>query len=244
MNHTEIFTEKRKEFSGLIRYAAKRYQIPGLLDKEDLQQEALIILDEFVKSDRFHPDTDDFRKMFKTTLWHGLSNVLRAHKTQKRDYRKKLHQDFSELEQRMSDFEGTNLRIALDLGFGEALSIQANPEEFSIAMEKIAELDMFLKQLEGILDKDAKVVLQEILVPRSWDEIPEYCKVNTSGDEYWRTPRKKVPQQVIARYLDWPLIRVKRAIKRIRRKATEIESSIGSQFIDSTGLKARRRRYS
>lgn len=262
----EVFLQKLREFEGLIRYASRRYHIPGVLDPDDLYQEGLLILDKMLCDDYAYvldPDSIDFKKMFKTELWHGLWKVLQKCKTQKRDWKKLIGKDFSQLERsassskrgaRLEDkriplnfdqgdqsFNDTTFRSTWNRTLEEAISSGLNPEQFLELQEKISEVDNLLDILIERLDDEARIVLIELLHPRSWDEIPTEYKTNGTRDDYWRVPRK-VPQHVLARILGWPLIRVRRAVSRIRRHAGALGDELGFDLIAVAGLKKRRRR--
>ncbi len=270
-NHTAVFTRKLKEYESLIRYASRRYQIRGVLDPDDLYQEGLLILDKMLRpgvhdyEHEFDPDSVDFRKMFKTELWHGLWKVLQKCKAQKRDWKKIVHKDYSQLEKNASrsgrcgaptdDQVGLDLvgslsdasyvggssdRSLSDKLAGDVFSHGLNPEQQLEAREYIEDLDEFIDTLICRLDDEARVVLSELLYPRDWDEIPDDCKTNGYEDEYWRVP-KRVPQHVLARMLDWPLIRVRRSISRIRKHAAAIGEELNMPRV-AAGFKKRKRR--
>ncbi len=128
-DHCEEFLSKLKEFSSLIRFASYRCQIPGVLDSDDLYQEGLMILDRMFHEDYpYLLDTDiDFRKMFKTELWHGLFKIIKRHKAQQRDFKKVVPQDYSELEKR-SQLNGETPSLE-DIPCFESFTGKFDPEE-------------------------------------------------------------------------------------------------------------------
>jgi len=192
----------------------------------------------FVEYD-FDPESDDFRKMFKTELWHGLWKVLQKFKTQKRDWKRLVQKDYSDLESRAASDSWASDPGDPDVG-EEILSGKLTPFQRLETLEDISELDEFIDTLVHRLDDEARVLLSEILYPRSWDEIPQEYKTNGTEDEYWRVP-KKIPQHVIARMLGWPLIRVRRALSRIRKQAAALGEEQGNPRI-AAGIKKRKRR--
>jgi len=229
-SYSEEYLRKLREFDRLIRYAAFRYRIPGVLDSEDLYQEGLIILDKMFRKYNFHPDSDDFRKMFKTELWHGLWHVLQKYKQSKRDWRRVLNKDLSTLEL-ASDEESGNLH-------SDALhAFASSPEDHVRETQTNESLSLFLDTLVARLDDEARVVLSELLYPRSWSEIPEESKKNSSDDIYWRCPKKRIPRHILASILGFPKIRVRRAIKRIRSAALEVSTELGTDLVSKAGLR-------
>lgn len=228
-DHTKQFNEKVQEYNRLIWYAARRYRIQGVLDPEDLYQEGLIILDKMFREYDFHPDSPDFRKMFKTELWHGLHHVLQRHKAEKRDHRNTvLGEDVSEL---IESSEGD----MWDRPRPET------PEQKIFAGLEIERVDEFIETLYQQLDWEAQVVLREIINPRSWEEIPESCRTTKNDEPVWRK-FKQIPQHVIANILDWPLIAVRRAIKRIRKTAKLLARDSGFKLLAAVDLNKRKRR--
>lgn len=261
-NRDEVFLQKLQEFESLIRYASNRYHIPGVLDPEDLYQEGLLILDKVVTDElanewvlasrrsgaRIHVDkladrTADFRKMFKTELWHGLWHVLQKFKTKKRDWRKLEQNDFSDINRSVSeDYPwDRSLTRSASVKAEDISSVGLDPEQIVELAEKLQEVDSFLDILINRLDDEARVVLHELLYPRSWDEIPKVLRTNGYDDEYWRVP-KKIPQHVLARMLGWSLIRVRRAISRIRKQATVVGDELGLDILAVTGFRKRRKK--
>ncbi|MCG8433048.1 MAG: hypothetical protein MJA83_03325 [Gammaproteobacteria bacterium] len=161
----------------------------------------------------------EFNKMFKTELWHGLSKIIQLHKTQKRDYKRVMSEDFSELESTrpefslLSSFEGTS-----------------NPERDCLLREEAYRVDSFLKRLSETLDSDANVVLHELIYPTPWEDIPEVFKWTSAGGVYERVPQK-VPLHIVADLLDWPLIKVRRAVKRIRKRGQELAAEMNLDLV-------------
>lgn len=231
-DYTSTFLKKLREYERLMKFASYRYSVPGL-DPDDMYQEALLILDKMLRKYDFDPDSSDFRKMFKTELWHGLWNVMHRYKVSKRSWKKVVHFDYHDL-----DTKGPlDSRVSI-----EAVSSNSTPETHVIASQANKEIEKFIQTLTERLDDDAQRVLAEILNPKSWDEIPEEFKENQFGDDYWRTPKKKVPLHVIAYMLDWSHIRVRRAMRRIRREAKELGGELGLPLISAAKSRHRRKR--
>lgn len=247
-NSSALFDRKLQKYDRLIRYASYRYALPGVLEHEDLYQEGLIILATFIKSDRFDPDSIDFEKMFKTELWHGLSHHLHKFKTAKRDFKKIIPHDYSDLERYAC--RRPSLQRSKMLGLGsyaqnkisiESFYCHADPQEAIELRESMARINGFVKLLVSRLDEEAIEILEEILDPTPWEDIPEYLKSTQHDDLYWREPKKKVPQHIIARMMDLPLIRVRRAIKRIKRAALDVGDELGFQLLAAAGINFERR---
>lgn len=229
-----VFLDKLQEYEGLIRFASKRYQIPGILDCEDLYQEGCMILNKMLQDDYAYPldpYSRDFRKMFKTELWHRLGHCTHKQKARKRDYRKVAFKDFGDI-----DPTPVNDSSARDTFTNEELdsfSSGLSPEELYEAIEHQCDVEEFLDNLIESLDDEAQIVLSELLFPTPWEEIPDSCKLKSDFTVRVRNPKKKIPQSVLAEMLDWPLVRVRRAITRIRRTAIIIAENKGLKVLAS-----------
>lgn len=237
----DVFLKKVKEYDSLIRYAAKRYKISGVVDPDDLYQEGLFILDECVRKSSFEPDSSDFRKMFKTKLWHGLGKAIHKRKAKKRTWKKILNEDFSQLERLVSRSHDYSSSSELGASVEDFYSAKLNPEQSLELREEVNEVDKFLELLVDRLDDDARIVLYELLYPREWSDIPEDCIANAFGDEYWRVP-KKIPKAVIARAMDWPLTKFRRAVSRVRKQSKILGEELGIDIIVAAKAKRSRRR--
>lgn len=225
-----LFIRKLQEWEGLIKFASRRYSVPGVLDPEDLYQESLIILDNMFRKYDFEPDSDDFRKMFKTELWHGLWHVLQRTKASKRDWKRLVPKDYS-------DMENESTCGDRDVAPGHVMSTD-NPELAYAEKEAHEAVDKLIDLLVERLDDEAKVILNEMLHPRSWDDIPEEFKFTGREEVYWRTP-KHIPQHTIAEVLGWPLIRVRRAAKRVRRQAKALGEELGLDILAAVEFQRR-----
>lgn len=232
-DYTELFLRKVEEWEGLIRFASHRYRIPGVLEPDDLYQEGLMILDDMFRKYDFEPDSDDFRKMFKTELWHGLWHVLQKYKTIKRDWRKVTPKDFADIERDLASGEADGLPL-------DRVTCTFTPEEAYEIKESTENTERFIEMLVDRLDDEARVVLSELIYPRTWDEIPDKYKCTGNDEVYWRVP-KKVPQHVLADLLGWPLIRVRRAITRIRKHAKALGVEVGFEEMASAQIGRRKK---
>lgn len=223
----EEFLRKLQDFDRLIRFAARRYKIPGVLDADDLYQEGLIILNMMFSKYDFSPDSDDFRKLFKTELWHGLYKVLQRHKQSKRDFRKLVNQDYSIYEQ------ATDEELAAG---SDIIPLAASPESQFFSREDQTQVREFIEKLSERLDSETRIILSELLYPREWSDIPPEFHCNSTTDSYWRRPKKIIPRHVIADMLGIPRIRMRRAVNRIRVLATQVADELGMDPITKAGL--------
>jgi len=219
-----------QEYIGLIKYAAKRYSVPGLLDKEDLVQEGMLILDQLLEDNEFDPTTPDFRRMFKTLLWHGLASKVSAFRAQKRDFRKLVYENDT-------DDEGG------DTSGSWLVSSDPSPEQLSASIADAEVLRNFLETLLARLDDEAKGILQEILSEKSWEEIPEQYRCTELEDEYTRVPKRKVTGYALAGSLGIPFIRFKRGLKRIRVAAVDVADEVGLEAIRQLDFYRRRKSH-
>lgn len=224
-DYCDEFMDKLKEFDSLIRYAAHRCRIPGVLDPEDLYQEGLLILDRMFHDDyEYYLETDvDFRKMFKTELWHGLIKIINKHKAKRRDFKKVLNEDYIDIERKVQMREEGAPAV-------EAFQGNYDPEQAFFVKEEADQVELFMDKLVERLDDDANVVLQELMYPTDWEDIPEVFKWTATDGVYERMP-KRVPLHIIAELLGWPHIKVRRAVKRIRKASQELAPEMGFDLI-------------
>ena len=87
------FNQLCDDWAGLIHAAANRMAIPGRLDHDDLCQEAQMLLWEMVEEGDYPTDSSDFSKLYKTRLWHRMTDLVRRERTEGRDYRREIHAD-------------------------------------------------------------------------------------------------------------------------------------------------------
>lgn len=227
------YERKLQEYKPLIKYAARRYSIPGVAGAEadDLYQEGCLILDWMVRHSQFEVDSHDFRKMFKTKLWHGLADTLKSHKRKKNDYRKVVY-----YEQRREDLDGEAQAKELsaqdlETSLQSIRGSERDPEQAALDYEQMLKVERFIEILTARLDSDARKMFYELLYPKSWDEIPEEYHRTSQGDVHWRKPRKKIPQHVIADMLGWSVMRVRRSTGRLRREAAAVAEELGFEGV-------------
>lgn len=192
---TTKISEKIQEFNGVMLAASSRYEIPGVLDAEDLYQEALHILDMMFVSYDFSPDSDDFRKMFKTHLWHELSTLCQRENYQKRDWKSKISEQTS-----LEDGVGS----LWDVIPGDTL-----PADIYIEYkESASRVEAFLSDMNFILDEDGKVLFNELLDPSPLD--PNIVK------DYKRVPKKR-SSTILSRQLGWTKYKVTKYLDQIKK---------------------------
>lgn len=219
----DVFLRKLKEFEGLLRFAAQRYSINGVVEPDDLYQEGCVLLDTMIRNGVFEPDSEDFRKMFKTRLWHELWRFPRAAKSQKRDYRKNLSFDVSPtLQDLMTEQVDCTQSDPGTFDPEKALGTETTSPEITVLVhEESVRTSKFLDELRSRLDADACRVFQELVSPRTWEDIPQQYRETVWGDGYFRLPRR-IPHRVLADTFDWPMSRFRHALRRIRRVAKEL----------------------
>lgn len=244
-----LFSEKLQEFEGLIRFASTRYRIDGVLSPDDLYQEGLMILDKMVRGDYRHdldPHSTDFRKLFKVELWHGLNKVLQKYKTQKRNYKCLINGDISQIEIQLQSASRSKRRYrahTTEIVASEAGTMYVRAEQHDLLefLEAVRDAEKFVDALAFRISDDDRLLLFELLYPRSWEDIPNHLRVTITGDDYWRTPRK-VPFHVIADVLEWSLTKARRSLARIRREASLLAKEYGFELISSVDERKRRKR--
>lgn len=203
MYHT-AFLAQRKKYESLMQYAAFRCAIPGVLDQEDLYQEALIILDKMFRKYDFAPDTDDFRKLFKTELWHGLCKVVAKYNTQARDHK-------------MSVSANTNDEGGYDL-FSRTSGDYGDPEEILVYAEGVKRSEKLLSMLMGSISEDAIAVLELTL---DQDGMRDALR-----SEYTRLPAR-LCSSMLGEYLGWDKARVSRAKAELESRALAVAEILG-----------------
>ena len=124
-----------------------------------------------------------------------------------------------------------------------ACAFKDTPESQFIEMEEVLEASSFVDKLRDFLedDEDALVLLEELLNPRDWADIPEDCRVTRDDLCYERLPRR-IPMHVLALVLDWSSIRVRRTLKRIRVAAKKLAEREQLELLSSAPI-GRRRKY-
>lgn len=202
MSRTDVFATKLKQFDGLIRYAARRCRTPAI-DADDLYQEGTIILDNMLDKYEFDPASDDFDRMFKTELWHGLVDALRKTKAKKRDFRSTSY---------LEDIEADDYSVVVG---------GKSPEDILSEKEVAIRVGEFLDKLIAALDYDSVLVLGELVSPTSWDELPRDVKSLSDYDLYERVP-SKVPNYIRAEVLGMSPTKFKRTIRKIRSRASQV----------------------
>ncbi len=213
------FDDKLSKFKRLMRFAAWKYSIPGVLEQVDLYQEALVILNSVFRKYSTKDDSE-FRKLFKTELWHGLSNVTRSYKCLKRDYRVSV------------PLENGGTEDGDQWGDQPACfqTAQVSPETELITKEDYEAAGELVDRVISVLDDDAVDVLGELLDPTPWASIPDVFKTPLIdfgfGTTYSRTP-KTVPRHVIADMLGMSLREVRLAKSRIAKEIVIAAESDG-----------------
>jgi len=213
----EFFLKKVDEFEPLLWYAAKRFEIPGVLLPEDLYQEGLIALEEtFDNHWTCDPDSYDFTRAFKSRLFHRMSEVLRRHKTESRDWRKELHATLD------NDDENEVLGKIPQTTFPSPDHLLAM-RDLSRYLEAI-EAELKQAAIDGPLFStiaDDALELLRILVDPDF-ELPEHIK-----SCYERLPSSGLSNSILAELTGWDIMHVRRALKRLRKHAAKLASQFG-----------------
>jgi len=220
----ETFIRKLREYEPLLWAAAKRFEIKGVLLPEDLYQEGMIALEQtFEEHWKTDPDSPDFTRSFKSRLFHRMSDVLRRHKTQSRDWRREVRDGA-----RLSPDATTDPDVPVCDRLPQSVF---PPPDSSL---ELRDLKRFVKTLEADLKEaslngplwgssadDALEVLR--LVVDDGLEIPDEIR-----EAYERMP-SRMTNMVLAEITGWDVMKVRRALKRLRKHARQLAGSFGLQ---------------
>lgn len=214
----EFFLKKLKEFESLLWYVAKRFEIPGVLSKEDLYQEGLITLDFALEQNwEYHPDTPEFNRMFKSRLYHAMSAQLRFHKQRCRDWRNELRDSVTSYE----DSEGSLLDNLQQSTFRSPDYRLENDsvKMFFVALESRIEDAASNGSIWGGSADDALTIFRMISDPNF--EVPQ-----SVVDMYERFP-SRLTNTILSEVLGWNVMRVRRAVSKLRKHAKELSIDYG-----------------
>ncbi len=217
----EFFEKKVIEYEPLLWYAARRFEIPGILPREDLYQEGLIVLDELLTETIVnHPDSGDFTRSFKTRLFHRMSEKLKPHKTQKRDWKKELR-DLLFKDER--DNDGTvsifNRIPQSTFPSPDHLSELLALQQYLDALESDLKQASLTGQLWGNSADDALEVLHLVIDPDL--KIPKEI-----SSIYERFPTA-LTKPLLSELTGWDRNKVRRALRRLRKHARELAPKFG-----------------
>jgi len=214
------FVETLRTFEPLIWYAANRYEIPGVLLPEDLYQEGLIALEDALVEHWDHPpDSEEFARAFKSRLFHRVHDVLKRHKTQSRDWRKEVRALLDEDDE--DDGIVARLRQSTFPPPDRGLELR----DLTRFLERLRD-DLKQASLEGSLWGNSADDALEILEIVSDDEyeIPKHIR-----DLYERMPTH-MTNAILGEITGWDRMKVRRALKRLRKHARTIARQFGYQI--------------
>lgn len=216
----EHFYQKVTEFDSLLWYAAKRFEIKGVLHCEDLYQEGLVALEEtFDNHWTRHPDSPEFTRAFKSRLFHRMSEVLRRCKTQSRDWRKELH---SLLDPDSEDDTRDILNQIPQTTFpppDRGLELEGL-QKYRTAIEDSLRVAARSKPCFSTLEEDAIELLHLVTDPDY--EVPDALKIF-----YERVPSEGFSNAILAEITGWDVMHVRRALKRLRLHARQLATEYG-----------------
>jgi len=216
----EFFAKKLIDFEPLLRYAAKRFEIQGVLSREDLYQEGLVaLITTFEEHWEVHPDSDSFERSFKSRLFNSMSNCLRKHKTQSRDWKKELRDVISEKSGSDKDFSPLNSIPQTTFPSPDyALEIE-DIDRYLDALENDLSVASIRGQMWGNTAEDALEIFKLVTDPNL--DVPDEVK-----ECYERLPRG-LSNAIIAELTGWDLMKVRRAISRMRKHARRLAPDYG-----------------
>jgi RNA polymerase sigma factor (sigma-70 family) len=222
-NRDDAFTIKLQQYDSLLWYVSKHYEIEGVLPREDLYQEALIVLDETVEVDEEHIRSDEFARELRNNLKYRLANARRHLSRDKRDWRRLLALTDGSAWGGTAE-EPTPAGVTSTMSHSPSkgcpefiatidLEEQPNPETIVIETEESLKAQAFIGDLIERVDPTSQQVLNSLLA----DDLPDEV-----ASRYRRLP-KHTSQEMLAQMLGWDRSKVKRALERIRKAARRLQ---------------------
>ena len=226
---SEIVNKLAKEYKALIQNAAQRYTIEGKYDTEDAEQECITLLWEML-CDGWDPTTVDFRKLYKTRMWHRLMDRTNWLTRPCRDCRRNTTLYFYR-GTTVHDYECTTVD-------GEDLSRCDNPKYSSrnpkhyaakwsperdpadIAEEKDF-IEVFMSKLEGEELQVFTAILSDIMDDGIEDIREALARHFDKHYEADQMRRKQVPMYVYAEVTGLEQKVVHRCVQGLRHKYSE-----------------------
>lgn len=212
--YEDCLRRKEKDFRSLLRFAAKRYEIKGILPFEDLYQEGLIALHDTLE---YHwdmdPDSDNFSRAFRYRLFHRLAKELRRYRTKSRDY--KCCESLS------SEDESSIPR------FKNKLVDYVNTPDRSL---EVSALRKYISALEDDLERAS---LTGSIWGNSADDGLEIFRLfkdydGPLGDDVsYERVHRRMNNPAICRITGMDLMKVRRALRRLRKHAMTLAPQYG-----------------
>jgi hypothetical protein len=207
-----LVTQVYNQWKGLIHKAACRYEVPGKYDYDDAVQEAVLIIWDLLgggeSKHAWDHTGDEFRKVFKTVLFHKLCDSNRYWRTSKRNYRKEIS-----LNRRMNQ---TNEDADPDFFSTKTGYVTACNQSDDPAAPVM--FDELCRKMERALPEYARVLWQNMVSPS-----PKLCQ---AMDEYLVSReinyRHRVPIIVYSIALDIPYKVCRNALREIRKTYCEV----------------------
>jgi len=199
------------KWRGYLHYASVRYS-DAHRSSEDVFQECSIVLFEFLselRSERFDPRKNPkaFAKMFKTKLFHKLSDSIDFGKAQKRDLRTTVSGDapiFDDSRSSIWEIMSSNTEL---------------PDSEILNADTDFEFNSKVSEMMSLLSPDGKKVL-ELFVKADEDDLFGQQAVLYEG--YERVPRSKVTNLTIHRLTGIEYRKVRYVLEEIRRVANRV----------------------
>lgn len=203
------FEKKLEMFQWVIKFASRRFEIPGELDRSDLVQEGMLVLNDCVQEYEVEVvDELSFQKLFKTRLYHRMSDLIRACKAQCRDFRVSDSVDWSGTPESM---EGEGSLALCEKIEGHVL----DPSDY----DGEHDMEVFLNALSEKLDFFQSRILFVLLNPPAQSDMPEHLQQSTL--------KKELSVYTMASILGAPYSDVKRELRHLRAKASEVAHELG-----------------
>jgi RNA polymerase sigma factor (sigma-70 family) len=213
----EYFVLKLREFEPLLWYAANRFEIPGVLWKEDLYQEGLLALEESLDQCVDHPETLQFTRYFKSYLFHRMSDCLRRHKRHCRDWRREVREVLGDSED------------------PEVNPLARVPQDTYPSPDYALEMEAVRKYLEAVTNDLERAAREGSIWGNSAEDALELVKILTDPDlevpEEVHALYERVPAHlshtILAEITGWDAMKVRRALRRLRKHAISLAAAYG-----------------
>lgn len=187
-------------YNKLIKYAAKRYEIRGILDKEDLYQEGLAALHISIEK---YKDKPDFSKSFKSHLFYVMSNTRNMYFTKARE---------STVTNRL---------------FSESSIIDSvSGEETTDILSRTIDLNKFKKELIDKLRNNKRKVAKYALDILNIITDDDFTIPDSVRQLYKRIPNR-ITDEIISNVTGYDINKVKKGIKFLREETMKLAKKYG-----------------
>ena len=201
------FSDLYSQWSSYLFAAAQRMSIPGKLDSEDQNAEAVELLWSYATETEHDLTSDDFRKEFKTRLWHRLTDNVRRMRAGRRDVTREINVDQMGSDG-LAESDASYWTSGPESVHLSELSSEDDPAD-------IVEAKDSLRVLYSLLDQRDASLLTEMLQPS--DELLELQRQYLEERGWSSSP---IPFHLFGRAVSMSYKQARLSLTRIRRAAT------------------------